>query len=291
MHDHDILMLHVTFFRLSSAQNQDAQEPVVPDNVEPIPGPFAPPIIFHKIHGSVGNSKNDHEVPVPDVEIANSDPVIYVPPPAEEKSQPQNPEFTDSESSASPETDTFLKEKIPQTPSSFETKPDGTEIPYKFLVPPSEGTPGSDSDTEPKALSEEELISARGRYEDSEESSPALGLDQREDDQPQVEDREDEGKSSEESPSSSDKSTESSTTGESINKSEDSIPSFSEWTQLQLSQRKESIINNIKNKTSLQEGKNFASPDCGAKVINSNPEAQNPSGVISSSHDEYMLNR
>lgn len=75
------------------------------------------------------------------------------------------------------------------------------------------------------------------------------------------------------------------------NKSEDSIPSFSEWTKLQLAQRKESIINNIKNKTSLSEGKNFASPDCGAKIMNSNPESQNPSGVISSSHDEYMLNR
>jgi len=76
-----------------------------------------------------------------------------------------------------------------------------------------------------------------------------------------------------------------------LNKSEDSIPSFSEWTKLQLAQRKESIINSIKNKTSLLEGKNFASPDCGAKVVNSNPESQNPSGVISSSHDEYMLNR
>lgn len=37
--------------------------------------------------------------------------------------------------------------------------------------------------------------------------------------------------------------------------------------------------------------KNFASPDCGAKVIQTNAEAQNPSGVLSSSHDEYMLNK
>ena len=82
---------------------------------------------------------------------------------------------------------------------------------------------------------------------------------------------------------------------EDVNKSavEDTIPSFSEWTKLQLAQRQETIINNInKNKTlQHQEGKNFASPVCGAKIRNNNPEAQNPSGIISSSNDEYMLNR
>lgn len=39
------------------------------------------------------------------------------------------------------------------------------------------------------------------------------------------------------------------------------------------------------------DAKNFASPDCGAKVVQSNAESQNPSGVLSSSHDEYMLNK
>jgi len=43
--------------------------------------------------------------------------------------------------------------------------------------------------------------------------------------------------------------------------------------------------------TVTMNAKNFASPDCGAKVIESNPGTQNPSGVLSSSHDEYMLNK
>jgi hypothetical protein len=39
------------------------------------------------------------------------------------------------------------------------------------------------------------------------------------------------------------------------------------------------------------DAKNFASPDCGSKVVQYNQGSQNPSGVLSSSHDEYMLNR
>ncbi|ODM89633.1 SUN domain-containing ossification factor [Orchesella cincta] len=110
-------------------------------------------------------------------------------------------------------------------------------------------------------------------------------------------------------------------------KEEEPIPSFMEWTQLQQKKMQELISaqgaaaaagqlagqnghkphyssNSQQNKSSMTESqvaaaksrkednaKNFASPDCGAKVIQSNPESQNANGVLSSSHDEYMLNK
>lgn len=40
----------------------------------------------------------------------------------------------------------------------------------------------------------------------------------------------------------------------------------------------------------LHRRKNYASADCGAKIIASNPEANNPSHVLSESKDDYMLN-
>lgn len=36
--------------------------------------------------------------------------------------------------------------------------------------------------------------------------------------------------------------------------------------------------------------KNYASPDCGAKVVASNPEALSPGAILSPSRDDYMLN-
>lgn len=36
--------------------------------------------------------------------------------------------------------------------------------------------------------------------------------------------------------------------------------------------------------------KNYASPDCGAKVIAANPEAASPSAILSPTRDDYMLN-
>ena len=72
------------------------------------------------------------------------------------------------------------------------------------------------------------------------------------------------------------------------------IPSFSEWTKLQLLKKQEAALlqpNGIVRENKKEDGKNFASPDCGAKILLANPEAQNPSGLLSSSHDEYMLNR
>ncbi|CAL8099082.1 unnamed protein product [Orchesella dallaii] len=110
-------------------------------------------------------------------------------------------------------------------------------------------------------------------------------------------------------------------------KEEEPIPSYMEWTQLQQKKMQELIsahgaaagagqaagqnghkppynTNSQHNKSSMTDSqaaaaksrkednaKNFASPDCGAKVIQSNPESQNANGVLSSSHDEYMLNK
>ncbi len=109
-------------------------------------------------------------------------------------------------------------------------------------------------------------------------------------------------------------------------KEDEPIPSFMEWAQIQQQKLHDSNqANGItgsgqangqnghrtpnsgssqQNKSSLtghqaaevksrkeSNAKNFASPDCGAKVIQSNPESQNANGVLSSSHDEYMLNK
>ncbi|XP_065332616.1 SUN domain-containing ossification factor isoform X3 [Cloeon dipterum] len=80
------------------------------------------------------------------------------------------------------------------------------------------------------------------------------------------------------------------------NQSEE-IPSFNEWTQKQLAEEKKKVQNaselpraapktqgNIKIRS-----KNYASPDCGAKIVGANPEAQHASAVLSSSQDEYAL--
>lgn len=58
----------------------------------------------------------------------------------------------------------------------------------------------------------------------------------------------------------------------------------------QIGGRNGSTASPVSSKSKI-DAKNFASPDCGAKVVQSNAEAQNPSGVLSSSHDEYMLNK
>lgn len=36
--------------------------------------------------------------------------------------------------------------------------------------------------------------------------------------------------------------------------------------------------------------KNYASPDCGAKIVATNPEAMYAGSIISPSRDEYVLN-
>ncbi|KAL9926424.1 uncharacterized protein ACN2A1_000006 isoform 2-T2 [Glossina fuscipes fuscipes] len=84
------------------------------------------------------------------------------------------------------------------------------------------------------------------------------------------------------------------------------IPVFSEWTQKQMeaaekqaleqeqtfnnsAQRKNNTSNNGKIPLMKIRSKNYASPDCGAKIISSNADASSTGAVLSSSKDEYML--
>lgn len=77
------------------------------------------------------------------------------------------------------------------------------------------------------------------------------------------------------------------------------IPSFSEWTQKRLEEAEKnqqvnvstsnaSMSNNSKN--TKVRWKNYASVDCGAKVILANPEAQHTWAILVGSRDEYALN-
>lgn len=69
------------------------------------------------------------------------------------------------------------------------------------------------------------------------------------------------------------------------------IPSFSEWTQQQLAERRRADPNVTERvRSSKVRSKNYASPDCGAKIVAANPEAVSASSVLTSSRDEYMLN-
>ncbi|KAI5704312.1 hypothetical protein M8J75_003954 [Diaphorina citri] len=63
--------------------------------------------------------------------------------------------------------------------------------------------------------------------------------------------------------------------------SSEDIPSFREWTQKQLAEAEK--------KKGECEQKNYASPDCGAKIVGSNAEAKSPNSVLSPSRDEYIL--
>ncbi|KAF5303180.1 hypothetical protein FQA39_LY10093 [Lamprigera yunnana] len=84
-------------------------------------------------------------------------------------------------------------------------------------------------------------------------------------------------------------------------KAQEDIPSFSEWTQKQLEEaekKKEEANSSVQSqqtngKTSSnirKRWKNYASPDCGAKIIAANPEANSAGSVLTASRDEYKLN-
>lgn len=85
-------------------------------------------------------------------------------------------------------------------------------------------------------------------------------------------------------------------------KAQEEIPSFSEWAQKQLEEaekNKEDTTNesfksqhkvHISNVNLKVRSKNYASPDCGAKIIAANPESGSSSFILSPSRDEYMLN-
>lgn len=92
-----------------------------------------------------------------------------------------------------------------------------------------------------------------------------------------------------------------------VSKDEVPIPVFSEWAQQQMeaaekealekelitntsTQRKNNTNGNGKSSTLKIRAKNYASPDCGAKIIASNSDASNTDAVLSSLKDEYMLN-
>ncbi|CAG9832488.1 unnamed protein product [Diabrotica balteata] len=82
-------------------------------------------------------------------------------------------------------------------------------------------------------------------------------------------------------------------------KTED-IPSFSEWAQKRLeevekneqinSSMKGNQVPNGKTQNAKLRWKNYASLDCGAKVVAANPEAISPGAILSPSSDEYKLN-
>lgn len=76
---------------------------------------------------------------------------------------------------------------------------------------------------------------------------------------------------------------------------QEDIPSFSEWAQKQLEEaereRANNTIANSKLNVNLKlRSKNYASPDCGAKIVAVNPEAVSPNAVLSHTRDEYLLN-
>ncbi|XP_032688958.1 SUN domain-containing ossification factor isoform X3 [Odontomachus brunneus] len=79
------------------------------------------------------------------------------------------------------------------------------------------------------------------------------------------------------------------------------IPSFSEWAQKRLEEaEKKKTHPNASVQTPGGPGrsvsgmkvrsKNYASPDCGAKIVAVNPEASGAKNVLVSTRDEYMLN-
>ncbi|XP_033218949.1 SUN domain-containing ossification factor [Belonocnema kinseyi] len=79
------------------------------------------------------------------------------------------------------------------------------------------------------------------------------------------------------------------------------MPSFSEWAQKRLEEaEKKKTHPNVsvqnpgnpgKNVGGMKmRSKNYASPDCGAKIVATNPESRSARNVLVSTRDEYMLN-
>ncbi|KAL1491070.1 hypothetical protein ABEB36_011723 [Hypothenemus hampei] len=85
--------------------------------------------------------------------------------------------------------------------------------------------------------------------------------------------------------------------------SKEDMPSFAEWAQKRLEEEEEeakiqlvnsSSSNSSSSNSTMKLGKlrwkNYASIDCGAKVILANPEAQHTGAILHGSRDEYVLN-
>lgn len=88
-----------------------------------------------------------------------------------------------------------------------------------------------------------------------------------------------------------------------LTEEENQIPVFSEWAQKHLEEaekklEKESVNTSTMKKNSTQghktpvvklRAKNYASPDCGAKIIAANAEASSTGSVLTITKDEYLL--
>ncbi|XP_055591884.1 uncharacterized protein LOC129743763 isoform X2 [Uranotaenia lowii] len=85
---------------------------------------------------------------------------------------------------------------------------------------------------------------------------------------------------------------------------ENPMPVFSEWAQKQMAEAEKKLGENV-NASAMKRNskptsskmpslkpraKNYAAPDCGAKIIASNPEAQSTGSVLTAHKDEYLLN-
>ncbi|XP_063611062.1 SUN domain-containing ossification factor-like [Penaeus indicus] len=78
-------------------------------------------------------------------------------------------------------------------------------------------------------------------------------------------------------------------------KSPDTLETYSQFTQRVNAEKKNDVNTNGHSgnghKGPKVKSKNYASPDCGSKLMSANPEATHASKVIHSNRDEYMLNK
>ncbi|KAK7162373.1 hypothetical protein R3I93_006615 [Phoxinus phoxinus] len=69
------------------------------------------------------------------------------------------------------------------------------------------------------------------------------------------------------------------------------IPTFDEWTKIMLETEKSQVTPHALDGKKLQQTvTNYASVECGAKILSSNPEAKSTSAVLMENMDMYMLN-
>ncbi|XP_039527339.1 SUN domain-containing ossification factor-like isoform X2 [Pimephales promelas] len=72
---------------------------------------------------------------------------------------------------------------------------------------------------------------------------------------------------------------------------EQEIPTFDEWTKIMLETEKSQVTPHAPDGKKLQQTvTNYASVECGAKILSSNPEAKSTSAVLMENMDMYMLN-
>ncbi|ROL54883.1 SUN domain-containing ossification factor, partial [Anabarilius grahami] len=69
------------------------------------------------------------------------------------------------------------------------------------------------------------------------------------------------------------------------------IPTFDEWTKIMMETEKSQVTPHAPDGKKLQQTiTNYASVECGAKILSSNPEAKSTSAVLMENMDVYMLN-